>query len=59
LQVAELVTTAIGEKTSPKRATAYLRTLNIPELKKSDWKGQRGWAWRGPESSADQTLSDL
>jgi hypothetical protein len=59
VQTAEILNLATGERMPTKRATAHLRTLNVPELRKCDFKGSRGWAWRGKQSHPDQTLVDV
>jgi hypothetical protein len=59
VEVAGFVSLATGERTAPKRATSYLRTLSIPELRKCDYLGQRGWAWRGLQCPIDKQLADL
>jgi hypothetical protein len=50
---------ATGEKYPTNRASSYLRTLAIKELRKSADDGQRGWAWRGKDFPADQKLEKL
>jgi hypothetical protein len=58
-EAAGIVNSATGERFPVNRAGVYLRTLAIPELLKSDINGQRGWAWRGLESSPEDALTDL
>src|SRR5262245_40566651 len=43
---AAVVNAAMRECYPVTRASVYLGTLAIPELRKSDPKGARGWAWR-------------
>lgn len=45
--VAEIVNAATGERRPTNRATAFLGTLTIPELRRSGYTGQRGWVWTG------------
>jgi hypothetical protein len=56
---AELVNRALGEKLPTARATSRLKTLNVPELRKGDQKGERGWAWRGSDASPSASLHKL
>jgi hypothetical protein len=51
--VAKIVNEATGEKFATTRAGNYLKTLSIDELRRSDRKGQRGWAWRGQKTCPD------
>jgi hypothetical protein len=44
---AELVERATGERRPVNKASAYLKTLGITELRKSDRAEARGWIWRG------------
>jgi hypothetical protein len=57
--VSALVSAATGERYAPRRATSYLRTLGIAELRKCDYEGSRGWAWRGAKASASAPLRDI
>lgn len=51
--VAEIVNTTTGEKRPVNKATAYLRTLAIPELRESrSGKDGRGWLWTGEKATA-------
>ncbi|HVS37407.1 MAG TPA: hypothetical protein VMS17_17730 [Gemmataceae bacterium] len=56
---AEIVNRATGEKHPVNRAGMYLKTLTIPELRKSDRIGVRGWAWRGLDSDPNASLEEL
>jgi hypothetical protein len=56
---AAIVNQATGEKYPVNRAAVYLRTLSIQELRKCDYKGLRGWAWRGQSSDPDAALDDI
>jgi hypothetical protein len=56
---AEIVNAATGERYPTRRASSFLATLPIPELRKCDYKGQRGWAWRGARATTDARLTDL
>jgi hypothetical protein len=58
-EAARILGIATGEQMPTRRATTYLRTLGIPELRKSDYKGTRGWAWRGKRAQPDATLGDM
>lgn len=51
----EWVTIATGEKRPTQRATAYLMTLNLSELRKSWRDSKRGWTWRGPDSNQNES----
>jgi hypothetical protein len=57
--VAEVVNQAKNDKMAPNKASAYLRTLAIPELHKSDRSGDRGWAWKGARYDPGTPLSEL
>lgn len=51
-----IVNGATGEKRPVNRATGFLRTLTIKELRKSSWTdGSRGFCWRG--NRADMSAS--
>jgi hypothetical protein len=56
---AEVVCAATNERYAINKASAYLGTLSIPELRKSDLGGGRGWAWRGRQSPTGQALGRL
>jgi hypothetical protein len=45
--VAEIIATATGEKRPTNKASAFLKTLGIGELRKSAKDGARGWTWSG------------
>jgi hypothetical protein len=47
-----------GERFAKNRAGVYLKTLAIPELRKSDQQA-KGWAWRGLQSDLATPLMDL
>ncbi len=52
--IAYLVNEATGEQRQPNKATAYLRTLSIQELRQSNrGKEGRGWLWRGAKAPLD------
>jgi hypothetical protein len=58
-RMAELVYAATGEKMTVGRASNYIKTLAITELKKRDQNTQRGWLWTGMKctlQSASLTL---
>jgi hypothetical protein len=65
--LAEIVNQAMGENRPVNKATAYLRTLHIPELRESrhgDGRGGgrgrgRGWAWRGTKAPVDAIMLDF
>lgn len=51
---AEIVQRATGEKYPVNRASAFLKTLGIAELRKSDQGGRgRGWVWRGQDADPE------
>ncbi len=56
IEVARIVNDATGERRATNKVSTYLRTLNIPELRKSADDGARGWRWTGkaatPETSS-------
>jgi hypothetical protein len=58
-EAAVVVNAATGERYAVNRAGAYLGTLSIPELRRSDRNGQRGWAWRGLQADSGATLVPL
>jgi hypothetical protein len=58
-QAANVLNAATGEKYAKNRAGVYLATLHLPELRKSDRNGTRGWAWRGSKSPPDANLTTL
>lgn len=51
--VADIVNEATDEKRARNKATAYLRTLGIPELRESRRGTGRGWTWHGSRAPAD------
>jgi hypothetical protein len=51
-ELAPIVNAATGEKRGPAYVTSYVRTLSIPELRKSDREGERGWLWQGLSAPA-------
>jgi hypothetical protein len=53
---AEIVNKATGEKRPVNKATAFLGTLAIRELRRSSHNGSRGYAWRGERSNAGQSM---
>jgi hypothetical protein len=56
-EAADVVKNATGENRSAQRATAYLLTLAIPELRKGNWTdGGRGWRWTGRESTGQAAV---
>jgi hypothetical protein len=56
---AAILNAATREKYPVNRAGVYLGTLSIPELRKSDQAGLRGWAWRGKDSKPGEPLQEL
>jgi hypothetical protein len=54
--VAAFVNEAIGEKRPVNRANAFLKTLSIRELRKSDRGHERGWIWWGPLAKTLSTI---
>jgi hypothetical protein len=56
---ARILGLATGEQMPTRRATTYLRTLGILELRKCDYKGSRGWSWRGKRAQPDTTMRDM
>jgi hypothetical protein len=56
---AAVVNEATGEKYPTNRATSYLGTLTIAELRKSNRQGVRGWAWRGVQSDPQAAAGPL
>jgi hypothetical protein len=55
-----MVNAACGEKYPTNKASSYLRTLSIKELRKSNFHGgERGWAWRGKDFPPDGALEKL
>jgi hypothetical protein len=55
-RAAEIVNEATGEQRPTQRASAYLLTLTIPELWKSNaTDGGRGWRWTGKDAPPGQT----
>jgi hypothetical protein len=54
-QAAQIVNEATGEVRPTQRATVFLKTLAIPELRKGNGvDGSRGWRWIGRESEPGQ-----
>jgi hypothetical protein len=47
---ADIVNAATGEKRPTNKATSYLKTLSLPELRKSDRGEGRGWVWSGKKA---------
>jgi hypothetical protein len=56
---AEVLNAALGEKIPVNRASIHLKTLSVPELRKSDHNGVRGWSWRGESADPAAVLDDL
>jgi hypothetical protein len=56
---AAFVNAATGEQYPVRRASVYLATLTIRELRKSDVNGSRGWCWRGLQCPAGVPMVDL
>jgi hypothetical protein len=56
---AEILDKVTGEHRPVNKASAFLATLSIPELRKCDYEGARGWVWRGRGASTDAEMSDL
>jgi hypothetical protein len=57
--LAHIVNAATGEKRGPAYVTSYVRTLSIPELRKSDREGERGWLWQGLGAKTGETAVRL
>jgi hypothetical protein len=55
-RMAEIVNGATGEKRPTNKVSAYLKTLQLPELRKSNRGCVRGWLWSGPQAGAAGTL---
>jgi hypothetical protein len=55
--VANIVADATGEKRPVNRASAYLKTLGIKELRKTDRCTDRGWTWWGPQATSTETVT--
>jgi hypothetical protein len=51
-EAADIVNEATGEKRPTNKATAFLGTLPIPELRKSKREGARGFRWTGSKADA-------
>jgi hypothetical protein len=58
---ADVVNEATGERRPTNKASAYLGTLSITELRKSKQgdDGVRGWCWRGKESPPGAPMAEL
>jgi hypothetical protein len=54
-EIAMSLREAIGSKLAINKATTFLRTLAIPELRYSAKNGVPGWVWRGRKAPADAT----
>jgi hypothetical protein len=54
--VAYIVNEALGEKRPINKASAYLKTLGIKELRKSDRSDARGWMWCGSQSKSAKAV---
>jgi hypothetical protein len=50
--LAPIVSAATGERRGTPQMSGLLRTLAIPELRKSDREGTRGWLWTGTKATA-------
>jgi hypothetical protein len=56
----QIINTALNEHLPVPRASAYLNTLAIAELRKSNAHGGgRGWAWRGQQADLNATMQML
>jgi len=54
---AEIVNQATGESRPVQRASAYLQTLAVPQLRKSNWDGgARGWRWTGRQAAGRKAV---
>jgi hypothetical protein len=56
---AAVVNGALGERYPVPKASTFLGTLAIEELRKSALNGARGWAWRGAESDQGAKMEPL
>jgi hypothetical protein len=56
---ADLVERATGERRPVNKASAYLKTLGITELRKSDRAKFRGFVWHGEKAAIDQHAEEL
>jgi hypothetical protein len=56
---AAIVNAATGERYPTRKASNYLGTLAIAELRKSDRGGMRAWAWRGAQWAPSERLIPL
>jgi len=52
-----IVNDATGEKRPVNKSSAYLKTLGIQELRKSDRGHGRGWIWYGPRAATADTVT--
>lgn len=53
---AKILEKATDEKRPTNRASGFLKTLGIPELRKSDRGELRGWVWRGAQTDQSSAL---
>jgi hypothetical protein len=59
-EAARVVNDATGEERPKQRATAYLQTLAVKELRKSNAPdGSRGWRWTGAKAPPGATATKL
>jgi hypothetical protein len=56
---APIVSRVTGVRCGTNRASTYLRTLAIAELRKSDRNGSRIWEWCGEKAYPNQQAIDL
>jgi hypothetical protein len=47
---AAILNAATNERRATNKASSYLKTLGIRELRKSAKNGDRGWVWHGREA---------
>jgi hypothetical protein len=54
--MARIIEAPTREKRPTNRATVYLKSLGITELRKSDREGQRGWVWTGRKTQMEAAI---
>jgi hypothetical protein len=56
---ADIVNEATGESRPKNKASGYLKTLKIKELRKSDRGVGKGWLWTGVKAKAEATTAPM